>query len=104
MIPVSLTSISGTVKHMPFDSKEKVLEYLKTKLEILDFDMPIIYSHPATPESFLFKADYLNRISLFSNEEELLRIGNEPLKVKGTIFPDRPKQMIGLINVLSELI
>ena len=51
MIPVSLTSISGTVKHMPFNSKEKVLEFIEKYSDVLPIgtavciDAPLIGIH-----------------------------------------------------------
>ena len=51
MIPVRLTSVSGTVKDMPFDSKEKVLEFIDKYANALpigtaiNIDAPLIGIH-----------------------------------------------------------
>ena len=51
MIPVQLTSISGSVKDMPFATKEKVLEFIDLYANALpigtavNIDAPLIGTH-----------------------------------------------------------
>lgn len=46
MIPVQLTSVSGTVKDMPFDSKEKVLEFIEKYADALPLGTAVNINAP----------------------------------------------------------
>jgi len=43
--------------------------------------IPVILVYIATPKDFLFKGEYLNQMSEFGTEHEVIRVDNSPIKV-----------------------
>jgi len=44
--------------------------------------IPIILVYVASPKDFLFKGEYLNKLSEFGTEHEVIRVDNSPINVK----------------------
>lgn len=49
--------------------------------QITKFKIPVVIEYVATEKDFLFKSKYLNKLSEFENENEVLRIENNPIIV-----------------------
>jgi hypothetical protein len=50
--------------------------------KISNMRVPVILQYMATPEDFLFKGKYLNKLSEFGGEQEVIRVDNTPIKVE----------------------
>lgn len=61
------------------DIDEVRLEMLIPKIS--RFTIPVILEHKATEKDFLFKSKYLNKLSEFSEENEVIRVENYPIVV-----------------------
>jgi hypothetical protein len=64
-----------------------VSNFDELRLEILipkisNMRVPVILQYMATPEDFLFKGKYLNKLSEFGGEQEVIRVDNTPIKVE----------------------
>jgi hypothetical protein len=71
-------------------SDEGKIKWLKHKLDYFNFlpyDIGVLIEHIASPDSFLFKAKYFNKLSTFDNEDEVLRITNDPLQCVASVNP-----------------
>lgn len=44
--------------------------------------IPVILEYKATPKDFLFKGEYLNQLSEFGTEHEVIRVDNTPIQVE----------------------
>lgn len=53
--------------------------------EIKDIRVPVILIHKATPSDFLFKGKYLNKISEFETEDEVIRFDDSPIQVEALL-------------------
>ena len=67
--------------------------------------IPVILEYKATPKDFLFKGEYLNKMSEFGTEHEVIRVDNAPIKVEAYLN----EKWIGnagrkLINRINELL
>ncbi len=62
-----------------FDFSNFRLEMIIPKLSRIT--IPVIISHRATPKDFLFKSEYLNKLSEFGTEDEVIRVDNSPIEV-----------------------
>lgn len=49
--------------------------------KITKFTIPVILEYKATEKDFLFKSKYLNKLSEFVNENEVIRVDNSPILV-----------------------
>ena len=50
--------------------------------ELHNIRIPIILVYVASPKDFLFKGEYLNQLSEFGTEHEVIRVDNSPINVK----------------------
>lgn len=67
-----------------------------------DISVPIIITLNTSPDDFLFKARYFMFLSQHEYEEELLRVNNQPTKVKGTIIDVLFKPIYGMLKTLKK--
>lgn len=69
---------------------EEKIKWLKRQLDYFNFlpyNIGALIEHLATPDSFLFKAKYFNKISEYEEEHEILRISNAPLQCVANVHP-----------------
>lgn len=61
-------------------------EYDTSYATFLDFfRVPIVLKHTASPDQFLFKSKYFSALSNSEDEDEVIRITNEPIAVEARI-------------------
>lgn len=82
-------------------SIEDKIDFLESETNLLDMNIPVVYSHDATPDSFLFKSKYFSSLSEIDSEDELLRIDNSPIKVNAIAYPNRAKELVSIIKLLT---
>ena len=73
--------------------KEKIDYFIKelNYQNFLTFRIPVMLTHEATPQSFLFKGKYFAQLSKFPDESEILRVGNSPITCIGKVHEMIPK-------------
>ena len=65
----------------PYENfNDYTLEWLVS--EIKGFKIPIILEYKATPKDFMFKGEYLNQMSEFGTEYEVIRVDDSPITVE----------------------
>lgn len=73
--------------------------------KISKFKIPVILEYTATEKDFLFKSKYLNKLSEFGNEDEVLRVENSPIVVNAFLNDKWLTQSSRLlINKINELL
>lgn len=96
--------IENVISHLnELTSVEDKIDFLKSETDLLNWSIPVVYSHVATPDSFLFKSKYFSSLSEIDTEDELLRIDNAPIKVKAIAYPNRPKELVSIIKLLTSV-
>ena len=69
--------------------KDKLVEFSQNESSFntfLDFfRVPIVLKHTASPDQFLFKAKYFSALSNSEDEDEVIRVTNEPIAVEARI-------------------
>jgi len=66
--------------------------------------IPVILIYKATPKDFLFKGEYLNQLSEFGTEHEVIRVDNNPIEVEAYLnekwLSYSSRRLLKLINEL----
>ncbi len=85
-----------------YDFDESTLGDIIPKLS--NIRIPVILEYKATPKDFLFKGEYLNQMSEFGTEHEVIRVDNSPIKVDAYLndkwLNGRSRKLINKINEL----
>jgi hypothetical protein len=71
----------------PGSLNEKIQDYINNGL-MVQFKIPVVLKHNATPDQFLFKAKYFSLLSASEDEDEILRIDNKPTMMSAEIRHD----------------
>ena len=93
---------------MVYNKGEKVENdfYLNKVLKkYMDLKIPVIVSIKATSETFLFKADVMNKISLMDVPEyEVIRIGNSPISVDMNLSNVLNLYSVKALNLINDIL
>jgi hypothetical protein len=70
--------------------------------EINKFTIPVILEHKASDKDFLFKSKYLNKMSEFEGENEVIRVENYPITVMAHLnnkwLSSESERLLNIIN------
>jgi len=67
-----------------------------------NISVPIVITLNTSSDDFLFKAKYFKFLSQHEDEDELLRINNQPTKVSGVIINPLFKPIYGMLTALKK--
>lgn len=85
------------------DYDELTLDFLIPKL--LKIRIPVILIYKSSSKDFLFKGEYLNKLSSFGTEHELIRVEDTPIKVNAYLNEKwLSMASVRLINKLNDLL
>jgi hypothetical protein len=91
-INAKLEKILNTITNPDYDTLSDVekIKWLSREIDytnFLTYNIGVLLSHMAAPDSFLFKGKYFNKLSTFDDEFEILRVSKEPIRCVGSINP-----------------
>lgn len=67
-----------------------------------NISVPIVITLNTSSDDFLFKAKYFKFLSQHEDEDELLRVNNQPTKVSGVIINPLFKPVYGMLTMLKK--
>jgi hypothetical protein len=99
----NVSTIFGSFTSLSFDElvsaiKDPLVHLPDLDLLISKTNIGVILHHTATPDQFLFKGKYLNKLGSQGSESEVLRVGNDPIECIAT-FPN-PKEYDAVLSFL----